>query len=146
MKIIYYCQWLQRKCLFGQSGLREGKAVLVFRLHSLPVPESTKLPTCTCSTYPTILSGDRLQNLDSEILKDVKVIWVHTGLSFPPTVSHFGSSQLQQRSFPPCSPPARSHQTDTIVQEWSLLVCSNCSCTNWAGHFLDAEEGTKVQS
>lgn len=30
MKIIYYCQWLQRKFSFEQSGLREGKAVLLF--------------------------------------------------------------------------------------------------------------------
>lgn len=125
---------------------RKGCSGVHCSLHSLPFPESIKLPACTCSTYPTILSGDSLQHLDSEILRDEKAIWVHTGLPFPPMVSHFGSSQLQQRSFPPLSPPTRPHRTDTVAPEWSLLFCSNCSCTNWAGHFLDAEEGTKVQS
>lgn len=146
MKIIYYCQWLQGKFSFEQSGLREGKAVLVFAAaftHYL-FQKALRFTPRLGSTYPTILSRDSLWNPDWEVWRDGKAIWVHTGLPFPPMFSHFGSSQPQQRSFPPRSAPTRPHQ-DAVVQERSLLFCPNCSCTNWAGHFLDAEEGTKVR-
>lgn len=88
---------------FGQSG----NAVTAYlRPSAFTFPESLKLPTCTSSTYPrypAAAARDCLQNLDSETFWDGKATWGHTGLPFPNIWSYFGSTPLQEESFPPLS-------------------------------------------